>query len=190
MSRLPIVRPGRLGPAAAERMLERARIEEPTYEDVGALLAADPPEANLEAERELGRGQDVFDRAVACFRSLGAARAAGRVWPDDAAVEVGATLLVAAGVGPVTVVAVNRVVAVVAEPDRWGFAYGTLPGHVEIGEEAFVVERRADGTVVARITARSHTALPGSRLLQPVLLPIQRRYARRYLDAVEEAVTR
>lgn len=187
MNRIPIVRPGRLGAVAAERILERARREEPTYADVGALLAADPPPADLEAERELGRGQDVFDRAVACFRSLGAARSAGAVWPADATVEVGATVLVAAGMGPVTVVAVNRIVGVVDEPDRWGFAYGTLPGHVEIGEEAFVVERRADGTVVARVTARSHAALPASGLLRPILLPVQRRYAERYLDAVAAA---
>ena len=96
----------------------------------------------------------------------------------------------AAPIGPLTVAAVNRIVGVVDEPDRWGFAYGTLPGHIEIGEEAFVVARRADGgtpTVVARITARSHAALPGARLLQPLLVPIQRRFAQRYLDAVAAA---
>ncbi len=190
MNRLPIVRAGRLGAAAAERILDRARTEEPTYAEVGALLATDPPTPDLEAERELGRGQDVFDRAVDCFRSLGAAGAAGVVWPADATVEVGTTLLVAAAIGPLTVVAVNRVVGVVDEPDRWGFAYGTLPGHIEMGEEAFVVERRADGTVVARITARSRTALPAADLLQRVLVPIQRRYAERYLDVVAEAVAR
>jgi uncharacterized protein (UPF0548 family) len=34
-----------------------------------------------------------------------------------------------------------RVVAVADEPDRCGFAYGTLPGHAVCGEEAFVVAR-------------------------------------------------
>jgi len=188
MAALPIVRLGRLGAAAAERILERARHQQPPYPDVGALLRADPPEANLGAERELGTGPAVFDRAVECFRTLGTARSVATVWPDDAAAEPGSTLLIALPVGPVTVVAVNRIVAVVDEPDRWGFAYGTLPGHMEVGEEAFVVERRPDGSVVARITARSHVALPGSRLLQPLLLPIQRRFARRYLDAVAAAV--
>lgn len=186
--RLPILRPGRLGAAAAARILDRARPAAPTYDFVGALLTDDPPDPDLAVERELGSGQDVFDRAVACFRSLGAARAAGTVWPDDATAEAGATVLVAAPIGPLTVVAVNRIVGVVDEPDRWGFAYGTLPGHIEIGEEAFVVARRADGTVVARITARSHAALPAARLLQPVLVPVQRRFAQRYLDAVVAAV--
>ncbi|HMJ78760.1 MAG TPA: DUF1990 domain-containing protein [Iamia sp.] len=186
--RLPILRPGRLGAVAAARILDRARSAVPTYDLVGALLTDDPPDPDLAVERELGSGQEVFDRAVACFRSLGAARAAGTVWPDDATAELGATVLVAAPIGPLTVVAVNRIVEVVDEPDRWGFAYGTLPGHIEIGEEAFVVARRADGTVVARITARSHAALPAARLLQPVFVPIQRRFAQRYLDAVVAAV--
>ena len=40
---------------------------------------------------------------------------------------------VAAPIGPLTAVAVCRIVAVVDEPDRYGFAYGTLPGHTERG---------------------------------------------------------
>ena len=41
-----------------------------------------------------------------------------------------------------------RVVYVVDEPGRFGLAYGTLPGHVERGEERFLVERDStDGSV-------------------------------------------
>lgn len=189
MSR-PIVRLGRLGAAAAERILERARAQEPTHDDVGALLRPDPPAPDLAEERVLGRGDDVFARAVGCFRALDHARAVATVRPAAARAEVGTTLLMAVPVGPLTLVAVNRIVGVVDEPDRGGFAYGTLPGHMEVGEEAFLVERRPDGTVVARITARSRVALPGGRLLQPAQIPIQRHYARRYLDAVERAVAR
>lgn len=184
----PIVRFRRIDADAAERILATGRTQEPTYTDVGALLRADPPTPDLDAERELGRGADVFDRAVASFQRFDAARAAGTVWPADATVVAGSTVLVAVALGPVRLAALNRIVAVVDEPDRWGFAYGTLPGHVEVGEEAFVVTRRPDDVVVARITARSRSALPGHRLLQPLVVPIQRRYARRYLDVVERAV--
>lgn len=66
-----------------------------------------------------------------------------------------------------------RVVAVVDEPDRRGFAYGTLPGHPEAGEESFVVmidERghvRAELTAVSRPAWRLARALPGpARLAQ------------------------
>ena len=40
-----------------------------------------------------------------------------------------------------------RVVFVIDEPGRFGFAYGTLPRHVESGEERFLVERDAAGEV-------------------------------------------
>lgn len=37
-----------------------------------------------------------------------------------------------------------------------GFVYGTLPEHAECGEEQFVIERRADGSVWYVIRAFSH----------------------------------
>ena len=48
-----------------------------------------------------------------------------------------------------------RVVYVVDEPLRKGFAYGTLPGHPESGEEAFIVEYRDDDSVWLTIRAFS-----------------------------------
>ncbi|HEV8560641.1 MAG TPA: DUF1990 family protein [Actinophytocola sp.] len=47
----------------------------------------------------------------------------------------------------------GRVVHVVEEEHRRGFAYGTLPGHPECGEEAFLLERHADGTVTCSRTS-------------------------------------
>ena len=46
-----------------------------------------------------------------------------------------------------TVEAPVRVVSIIDEPDRKGFAYGTLDGHPLSGEESFVVERTPDGSV-------------------------------------------
>jgi len=85
--------------------------------------------------------------------------------------------------GPVQVPC--RVVYVVDEPDRRGFAYGTLPGHPESGEELFSV--RYDPTsdaVFAAATAFSRPALWWSRLGAPVSRVAQRVIARRYLRAV------
>lgn len=188
MTALPIIRPGRLDAASARRILDRGRGQEPTYGFAGTLLGDDPPALDLMAERVVGRGDDAFARAVACLRSFGPQRAIATVWPDDASTTVGTDLIVALGLGPITIVALDRVVAMVDEPRRWGFAYGTLPGHIEVGEEAFVATHHDDDTVVVRITATAHVALPGRALLQHILLPIQRRYAERYLDAVEHAV--
>jgi uncharacterized protein (UPF0548 family) len=75
-----------------------------------------------------------------------------------------------------------RVTAVVREPDRAGFAYGTLPGHPEHGEEAWLLERR-DGRVTLTIRALSRTALPYA-LAPAVSRAFQRRYTDRYLAAL------
>ncbi|WP_436496542.1 DUF1990 family protein [Actinokineospora sp. HUAS TT18] len=74
-----------------------------------------------------------------------------------------------------------RVVYVVDEPDRQGFAYGTLPGHPERGEEAFILERR-DGAVTFTITAFSR---PASLLARnPVAHLVQDMITSRYLRAL------
>jgi uncharacterized protein (UPF0548 family) len=188
MRALPIIRPGRLDAVAAKRIIDRAGPLQPSYGFAGSLLDDDPPPLDLDLTRVVGRGEAAFAAAVGCLQRFGPQRAVATVWPDDATVAPGADLIVALGVGPITIVALDRVVGVVDEPRRWGFAYGTLPGHIEVGEEAFVATHHDDDTVVVRITASAHVALPGRALLQRVLLPIQRRYARRYLDAVEAAV--
>ncbi|MEV7396081.1 DUF1990 domain-containing protein [Aeromicrobium sp. NPDC092404] len=78
-----------------------------------------------------------------------------------------------------------RVVDVVDEPDRRGFAYGTLPGHPETGEERFAVERDpATGEVTAIVTAFSNPALWRTRLAGPVGRLLQRAMTRRYLKAL------
>jgi uncharacterized protein (UPF0548 family) len=75
-------------------------------------------------------------------------------------------------------------VAVVQQPDRCGFAYGTLEGHPVSGEEAFIVSRTPDGQVL--LTLRSVTrASPGRwRPMFPLILVAQRWYRRRYLRAL------
>ncbi len=74
-----------------------------------------------------------------------------------------------------------RVVYVINEPNRRGFAYGTLAGHPESGEESFVIERSDEGSVWITITAFSR---PSSLLWRLAGLPLriaQRRYIDRYL---------
>jgi uncharacterized protein (UPF0548 family) len=80
-----------------------------------------------------------------------------------------------------------RVVDVVDEPDRRGFAYGTLPGHPETGEERFAVERDpATGEVTAVVTAFSNPALWRTRLAGPLGRLLQRTMTQRYLKALSE----
>lgn len=74
-----------------------------------------------------------------------------------------------------------RVVYVIDEPNRRGFAYGTLAGHPESGEEAFVVDRTEDGSVWLTITAFSRPSAWFWWVGYLALRIAQARYTRRYL---------
>jgi uncharacterized protein (UPF0548 family) len=78
-----------------------------------------------------------------------------------------------------------RVAYVINEPARAGFAYGTLPGHPETGEERFTVHRGADGTVTFTIAAFSNPATTIARVSGPVARWVQARMTTRYLKAIE-----
>lgn len=155
-----------------------------TYAEVGATLAAELPAGyhHLDERRRLG-GREVFDAAADFVLGWGLQREAGLRVPTSAPVAEG--LDVRLRLGPLAVPV--RVVRVVDERDRRGFVYGTLPGHPETGEEAFLVERDADGTWL-RVRAFSRPARWYSRLGGPVTSWMQRRYTERYLAAADSSV--
>ena len=111
-----------------------------------------------------------------------------RILPEDAALAEGTTLLVVAPFGPLEMAVPDRVVAVVDEPTRFGFAYGTLTGHAEAGEEAFLAEQVGPGRLrlTVRVQARPATLL--ARLGTPVVTVLQKAAARRYLKAWAAAI--
>lgn len=78
-----------------------------------------------------------------------------------------------------------RIVEVIDETDAKGFAYGTLPGHPECGEERFMVTRDATtGRVTATITAFSRPGSWRTRVLGPIGRAVQARMTQRYLAAL------
>jgi len=86
-----------------------------------------------------------------------------------------------------TVQAPVRVVYVVDEPRRKGFAYGTLAGHPESGEESWVVDQTDDGSVWLTIRVFSRPASWKWRLVAPFLRRQQALYTKRYLRALSGA---
>lgn len=82
-----------------------------------------------------------------------------------------------------------RVVAVIDEPNRRGFAYGTLPGHPERGEELFMVEMESTGTVTATITAFSRAESVPAKLGFLAARLMQNIATNRYLRALQIAAT-
>lgn len=165
-----------------------------SYAPVGSTRPGDqewaPPPGWRAYERSVvvGRGQQEWQRAAALLLQWGVKTRSGfRIEPDTAAgtrVVEGGDYWLVASVGPVAVREPARVVAVVAEPNRCGFAYGTLVGHPVSGEEAFVLHRTAEDDVV--LTLRSITrSSPGRwRLLFPLILLAQRWYRSRYVRAL------
>ncbi len=108
-----------------------------TYPEVGATAGPPPPGyRHLGFVTQIGAGHQRFEEAADAVMHWGMQRGAGlRVQPSSDAVEVGAVVLVKMGF----LKAPCRVVYVIDQPDVRGFAYGTLPGHPESGEERFVV---------------------------------------------------
>ena len=115
-------------------------------------------------------GSAIFDALFGIM--TGMLRGAGvRVEATTEVAQVGSEVIV--HLGPVR--APCRVVYVVDEPDRRGFAYGTLPGHAESGEELFLVRYDPDtDEVSAAVTAFSRHATWWSRLASPVTSLVQR----------------
>ena len=77
-----------------------------------------------------------------------------------------------------------RVVYEIEQDRRRGFAYGTLPGHPESGEESFVVELLPNDDVVLHITAFSKQARLYARAGGPLSRLVQRFMTDRYVSAL------
>ncbi|GAA3864612.1 hypothetical protein GCM10022381_05570 [Leifsonia kafniensis] len=87
-------------------------------------------------------------------------------------------------VGPMSVLAPVRVVYVIDEPNRIGFAYGTMVGHPESGEESFVVEKHDDDSVWLTIRSFSQPSTWKYRLVAPFLRFQQAKITKKYLHAL------
>ena len=71
-----------------------------------------------------------------------------------------------------------RIVYVIDEAQRFGFAYGTLPGHAECGEELFLVEKDKNDVVYYSIRAFSRPRHWMARLAYPLARLYQRAFVR------------
>ena len=159
-----------------------------TYGEIGATRRALP--AGYRHDRhavELGVGEDVYRRAIEGLKGWEPHRRAGLMLiPPRPAVQEGQTVVLAVSLPGLSAIAACRIVYVVDETDRFGFAYGTLPAHPEQGEEAFVVQRDSGGTIRFVVTAFSRPRHPLARLGSPIARRIQSGVTRRYLKGLAE----
>ncbi|OZD77807.1 DUF1990 domain-containing protein [Rhodococcus sp. 05-339-2] len=154
------------------------------YADVGATSGRLPAGYHhVETSRVIGSGVEDFVAAADALMRWDMHRGAGlKVHSSvDHAVPDAVVVL---GLGPVRIPC--RVVYVIDEANRQGFAYGTLDGHPESGEELFHVDYSPeDGTVSAQITAFSNPGRWYTKLGGPVGRRVQALFTDRYLSALE-----
>jgi len=162
-----------------------------TYEPIGISGNTEAPVGyRLDRwSRTLGASDDVFHRAAQALRTWQVHRGAGLIVCDHGPPTVDAVVAMAAPLPLGFIDVVCRVVVVVDEPDRFGFAYGTLRVHPEQGEESFTVVRHDDGTVMFEIAAASRPRHVLARAFPPIARLLQRSATTRYLDAMSSAVS-
>lgn len=176
--------------AALERLLAEAKAAAPTYPEIGATRAGHLPAAyrHDRYERRLGSRDDVFEPAVTALRAWHAQIGAGvELFPQGARVDDEDTVVLLIRALGLWVTLPCRVVYVDEAPERFAFAYGTLPGHPERGEVRFAIERDGAGAFVFRIVSFSCTVDPLARLGSPFTRRLQQRVTERYLDVIATA---
>jgi uncharacterized protein (UPF0548 family) len=143
---------------------------------------------------ELGHGAAAYERAVAAIRGL-------RMWDfpwlqlcwPTTPVQVGSVLATLTWQLGLWYLNGCRIVYLVDENEsqrrRFGFAFGTLAGHVEQGEERFTVEwRTEDDSVWYEILSFSRPAHWLLKVGYPYARWLQKCFARDSLQAVAKAV--
>ena len=147
-------------PALLRRIIAERSPLDFTYAHVGATSSLPPSPLHLppsfttdHTRVELGKGATTFERAKA---ALGRWQQFDLGWleafPGDTPIRAGETVLVIARAGGLWWTNAARIVYTIDNHSnvvsRFGFAYGTLPGHVESGEERFLIEWERETDVV------------------------------------------
>jgi uncharacterized protein (UPF0548 family) len=167
-----------------------------SYSEVGGSRAgaANVAGYNVDHNRaQLGSGRETFGRAKQAVRDWRMFEMpwVQLCWPR-APLAVGTNVAVLVSHLGVWSLNPRRIVYTIDESEaaieRYGFAYGTLVGHGEIGEERFSVEfHPADGAVWYDLYAYSR---PGNlaRFGAPIARALQKRFARESKAAMIRAV--
>jgi uncharacterized protein (UPF0548 family) len=182
--------------AQIRRFLEEQRSLPFSYPEVGASRDGTPPGYPTNHRRgRLGVGDRTFTRAVEALRRWEMYRLGWTklCWPE-APISEGTVVGVLGRHFGVRSLNACRIAYTIEEENqslrRYGFAFGTLPGHVERGEERFTVEwHRADGSVWYEVFAFARPAHPLARVGSPFVRLVQRRFAVDSLRAMAAAVS-
>jgi len=162
-------------------------VDELTYDEVGATAGRMPPGYHhVRVRRVIGRGPEVFATAADALLAGEAQRRAGaRVEVSETPMRAGTRVTMRLGVGILSF----RIPCLVVWADRTdtvaGFAYGTLAGHPERGEERFTLTLAPTGEVFFDIVAFSAPGRWFTRVGAPLGRAAQAWMTRRYLRALD-----
>lgn len=157
-----------------------------SYGEVGATREGEAPAGYVvdRYRQRLGEGEGAYRRAVEALRRWRQFDLAWvRIHPRGAPLEAGTTVgVVAQHLGSWSLNPA-RIVYTVEGPagavERFGFGYGTLPGHAARGEERFLVEWDHESDAVHYdVLAFSRPGTPLALVGHPFMRLLQRRFAR------------
>ena len=180
-------------PEAIRRFLDDQADLDFSYEEVGATASQPPAGYVVDHTRvALGEGGEVFAAAKSALQGwqqfrldwLGA-------WPATTPIRRGEVVAIVARSIGLWWLNACRIVYLIdqqLEPEKFGFAYGTLPDHAGSGEERFVVEMDSSETVWYDILAFSRPNQTLARLGYPYLRHIQQRFGQQSAAAMKRAV--
>jgi uncharacterized protein (UPF0548 family) len=162
------------------KFIESQRNLDFTYREVGATNTTPPAGFTVDHNRiQLGSGEEAYRRAITLLKNW---RQFDLGWvtivPRGVTLEVGATVAIKARAFGTWSLSASRVIYMIEEPRRFGFAYGTLPDHVECGEERFLIEWLPDDSVWYDILAFSKPRHPLVRMSAPLARMLQKRFTR------------
>jgi uncharacterized protein (UPF0548 family) len=176
------------------RFLDDQRRRDLSYSFVGATATTPPAGFVVDHTRiRLGSGEAVFATAQAALQRWDQFRLSWlEAHPSDALLQKGGVVAVLARAAGLWWLNACRIVYLVDEDgpiNKFGFAYGTLPDHVEAGEERFLIEwNRADDSVWFDILAFSRPRHLLARLGYPFARRMQKRFGRESAAAMLRAV--
>jgi uncharacterized protein (UPF0548 family) len=167
-------------------LAERFRTVPFSYPELGATRQERLPRGyrHLEAEVQVGRGRSRYVEVAERLLTWQLHTRSGLLLRvSDGRALQGTIQLATLPLGPFKINTRCRVVYLIEEDRRSGFAYGTLEGHPERGEERFCVELADDDRVVFSLRAFSRNAWLVGRIGAPVSNRVQAMVNRRYLAA-------
>ncbi len=127
----------------------------------------------------VGKGQADFERAKMAIRQWEMfPKPWTQILPENAPIATDTVVAMYARFSGVWWRNACRLVYTIDAADRFGFAYGTLPGHVECGEELFLVSIDPDETVWYELRAFSRPRHWTARLGYPLVRWLQARFRR------------